>query len=267
MTLGQLTLWAIPGIPEICTGDDLVAAIGDAIDKSGPETALRDGDIVVVTSKIISKAEGMQVPIAARDLAIEEDTVRIVAERPHAHGITRIVETRQGLVLAAAGLDTSNVPDGIALRLPRDPDASARTLCTGLRARFGVEIGLIITDTMGRPWRVGQTDVAIGAAGMHLVDDLRGGVDANGRPLNVTLTVVADELAAATDLVKGKASGLPVAIARGLKRLVTTLDAPGARTLARLGEDDMFRFGSTEAFQQGYDAAMREMAAKKEKMK
>lgn len=263
MTAPRLTLWTVPGLPEIAVGDDLVAIIAAGIAaqaQADPEAALRDGDILIVTSKIVSKAEGMQVPVSARALAIEEDTVRVVAERAHAGGTTRIVETRQGLVLAAAGIDTSNVPEGVALRLPRDPDVSARALCAGLRARLGVRIGVIVTDTMGRPWRVGQTDAAIGAAGVQLADDLRGGVDANGRPLNVTVTVVADELAAAADLVKGKASRLPVAVARGLARLVTGLDAPGARTLARLGEDDMFRFGSSEAYRQGYEAALRELA-------
>lgn len=265
----RLTLFGIEGIPEIEAGDDLVAVIAHAVETmaaADPEAALEDGDILVVTSKIVSKAEGMQVPLAARELAIEEDTVRIVAERAHAGGTTKIVETRQGLVMAAAGLDTSNVPDGLALRLPRDPDASARTLCAGLRQNTGKRLGLIITDTLGRPWRVGQTDAAIGAAGVQLVDDLRGGTDANGMPLNVTVTVLADELAAAADLVKGKASRIPVAVARGLSRLVTDLDAPGARTLARLGDDDMFRFGTSEAYRQGYEAAMREMAAEKEKV-
>lgn len=259
----RLTLWGIEGIPEIAPGDDLVALIADAIDTmaiTDPDAALDDGDILIVTSKIVSKAEGMQIPLEARELAIEEDTVRIVAERAHPGGVTKIVETRQGLVMAAAGLDTSNVPAGQALRLPRDPDLSARTLCAALREKTGKRLGVIVTDTLGRPWRVGQTDAAIGAAGVQLVDDLRGGVDANGRPLNVTVTVLADELAAAADLVKGKASSIPVAIARGLSRLVTDLDTPGARTLARPAEDDMFRFGSSEAYRQGYEAAMREMA-------
>ncbi|WP_417579608.1 coenzyme F420-0:L-glutamate ligase [Pelagibacterium sp.] len=266
----RLTLWGIEGIPEIAAGDDLVALICDAVTAmttAEPGAALADGDILIVTSKIVSKAEGMQIPIEARELAIDEDTVRIVAERVHAGGVTRIVETRQGLVMAAAGLDTSNVPDGLALRLPRDPDMSARHLCRALREKTGRHLGLIITDTLGRPWRVGQTDVAIGAAGVQLVDDLRGGVDANGRPLNVTVTVLADELAAAADLVKGKASRMPVAVARGLSRLVTDLDSPGAKTLARLGNDDMFRLGSTEAYQQGYDAATRVLTDSKEKVK
>lgn len=266
----RLTLFGIEGIPEIGPDDDLAALIADAVATmaaTDPEAALDDGDILIVTSKIVSKAEGMQIPLSARDLAIEEDTVRVVAERAHPGGTTKIVETRQGLVMAAAGLDTSNVPDGLALRLPRDPDASARALCNSLREKTGKRLGLIITDTLGRPWRVGQTDAAIGAAGVHLVDDLRGGTDANGRPLSATVTVLADELAAAADLVKGKASRIPVAVARGLSRLVTDLPSPGARTLARLGDDDMFRLGSSEAYRQGYDAAMREMAAIREKVK
>jgi coenzyme F420-0:L-glutamate ligase/coenzyme F420-1:gamma-L-glutamate ligase len=244
-------------MPEIDAGDDLVALIADAVQTSIAEDSdafLRDGDILVITSKIISKAEGMQVPAADREKAIAMDTVRVVAERVHPGGVTQIVETRHGLVMAAAGIDTSNVPDGLALRLPEDPDRSARALCEGLRQHFGVSLGIIVTDTFGRPWRVGQTDVAIGAAGIIVTDDLRGGVDANGRPLNVTITVLAD-------LVKGKASGIPVAVVRGLGKLVTDIDAPGARTLTRVGDDDMFRFGSAEAYQLGYDAAQAELRA------
>lgn len=262
MKLTRYSVWGVPGLPEIGPGDDLVALIADAIAACATvdgETALRDGDILVVTSKIVSKAEGMQVPAADREKAIAQDTVRVVAERVHPGGTTRIVETRHGLIMAAAGIDMSNVPDGVALRLPEDPDRSARALCAGLRGRFGVSIGLVITDTLGRPWRVGQTDVAIGAAGLIVTDDLRGGVDANGRPLNVTVTVLADELAGAADLVKGKTSGIPVAVVRGLSRLVTGLDAPGARTLVRPVDDDMFRFGSAEAYRLGYAAAQAEM--------
>ncbi|HEY0033841.1 MAG TPA: coenzyme F420-0:L-glutamate ligase [Devosia sp.] len=232
------------------------AAEAQAIVKS--DDALRDGDILVVTSKIVSKAEGRQVPVADREKAIAEDTVRVVAERVHPGGVTQIVETRHGLIMAAAGIDTSNVPDGIALRLPEDPDISAKNLCIGLRERFGVKLGIVVTDTLGRPWRVGQTDVAIGAAGLTVTDDLRGGVDANGKPLQVTITVLADELAGAADLVKGKASNIPVAVVRGLGRLVTEPDAPGARTLVRSVDDDMFRFGSAEAYRLGYDAALAE---------
>lgn len=262
MPIPRYTVWGVTGLPEIDAGDDLIDLIANAVTAQAaedPESALRDGDILVVTSKIVSKSEGRQVPVADRDKAIAADTVRIVAERVHPGGVTQIVETRHGLIMAAAGIDTSNVPDGVALRLPEDPDASARLLCAGLRKRLGVDLGIVITDTLGRPWRVGQTDVAIGAAGIVVTDDLRGGVDANGRPLQVTITVLADELAGAADLVKGKASGIPVAVVRGLGRLVTAIDAPGARTLVRSVDDDMFRFGSAEAYRLGYDAALAEL--------
>lgn len=262
MAISRYSLWGVIGIPEIVPGDDLVARIGDAVVAQAgaePEAALRDGDILVVTSKIVSKAEGRQVPVADREKAIAADTVRVVAERVHPGGVTQIVETRHGLIMAAAGIDTSNVPDGLALRLPEDPDGSARALCEGLRARFGLTLGVIVTDTLGRPWRVGQTDVAIGAAGIRVTDDLRGGTDANGRPLHVTITVLADELAGAADLVKGKARGIPVAVVRGLGQLVADLDAPGARSLVRSVDDDMFRFGSAEAYRLGYEAALAEL--------
>ena len=262
MALPRYSVWGLSGMPEVVAGDDLVALIAAAVDLSvaeDGENALRDGDILVVTSKIVSKSEGMQVPAAEREQAIAADTVRVVAERIHPGGVTKIVETRQGLVMAAAGIDMSNVPEGIALRLPADPDASARLLCAGLRERLDVTLGVVITDTIGRPWRVGQTDMAIGAAGLQVTEDFRGANDANGRPLHVTMAVVADEIAGAADLVKGKSTGIPVAVMRGLGRLVTTLDAPGARTLARIGDDDMFRFGSAEAYQLGYEAAQAEM--------
>lgn len=262
MPIPRFSVWGVQGLPEFEVGDDLVSIIADAVAiqaREDADCALRDGDILVVTSKIVSKAEGRQVPFADREKAIAEDTVRIVAERIHPGGVTKIVETRQGLIMAAAGIDTSNVPDGIALRLPEDPDISARLLCQGLRDRLGISVGIVITDTLGRPWRVGQTDVAIGAAGVIVTDDLRGGVDANGKPLQVTITVLADEIAGAADLVKGKATGIPVAIVRGLRRLVTAIDSPGARTLVRSVDDDMFRFGSAEAYQLGYDAALAEL--------
>lgn len=262
MPMPRFTVWGVTGMPEIGPDDDLVGLITHAVALQAAddaEAALRDGDILVVTSKIVSKAEGRQVPVADREKAIAQDTVRIVAERVHPGGVTQIVETRQGLIMAAAGIDTSNVPDGIALRLPEDPDASARALCAGLRERLGVTLGVIVTDTLGRPWRVGQTDVAIGAAGIVVTDDLRGGVDANGRPLQVTITVLADELAGAADLVKGKASGIPVAVVRGLGRLVADIEAPGARTLVRSVDEDMFRFGSAEAYRLGYEAALAEL--------
>jgi coenzyme F420-0:L-glutamate ligase/coenzyme F420-1:gamma-L-glutamate ligase len=242
-------VFAVHGIPEIGAGDDLARILGDAL-----EGAVEDGDILVVTSKIVSKAEGRQIAAADREDAITAETVRVVASRPHPGGITRIVENRQGLVLAAAGVDGSNTPEGTVLLLPEDPDASARALCAALRDRFGVRLGVVVSDTLGRPWRLGQTDLAIGAAGVLVLDDLRGSVDSGGRRLEATIVAVADELASAAELVKGKAEGRPVAVVRGLGHLVTSLDAPGARTIARPSADDLFRQGSDEAWQAGFDA-------------
>jgi coenzyme F420-0:L-glutamate ligase/coenzyme F420-1:gamma-L-glutamate ligase len=262
MTLPRFSAWAVPGIPEVQAGDDLVALILAAIAAQAEgeaDLALADGDILVVASKIVAKAEGMLVPATDREKVIADDTVRVVAERVTPNGLTRIVETRQGLIMAAAGIDMSNVPDGYALRLPEDPDRSARALCEALRERLGIRLGIIVTDTFGRPWRVGQTDVAIGAAGMRLTEDMRGGTDANGRPLHATIAVLADEIAGAADLVKGKAGGLPVAVVRGLGHLVVDADAPGARSLVRPLEEDMFRFGSAEAYKLGYEAARAEL--------
>jgi coenzyme F420-0:L-glutamate ligase/coenzyme F420-1:gamma-L-glutamate ligase len=247
----RLEVWAV-ALPEVTAGDDLVALIADAV---GAE--LRDGDILAVTSKIVSKAEGRQVAAADREQAITEQTVRLVASRAHARGVTRIVENPQGLVMAAAGVDASNAPDGTVLLLPEDPDASARALATGLRAATGAAVGIIITDTLGRAWREGQTDAAIGAAGVHVVSDLRGTTDASGHLLEATIAAVADEVAAAADLVKGKASGMPVAVVRGLGHLVGELDLPGARALIRPPEQDMFRLGSEEAWREGYEAGLR----------
>lgn len=246
---GGLELWAPDGIGEVRPGDDLARLVGDAV--AADPRGCRDGDILVVTSKIVSKAEGRVVAASDREAAITAETVRVVATR----GPTRIVENRIGIVAAAAGVDASNTPEGTVLLLPEDPDASARRLCAALRERFGVPVGVIVSDTLGRPWRIGQTDAAIGAAGMRVVDDLRGGVDAHGRPLTVTVAAVADEIAAAADLVKGKSLGRPVAVVRGLSRYVTpAVDAPGARTLQRPPADDMFPLGSAEAYAAGFAA-------------
>ncbi|MHB1330157.1 MAG: coenzyme F420-0:L-glutamate ligase [Gemmatimonadales bacterium] len=249
-----MQVWAIDGIPEIVAGDDLAMIIGDRLEG---DDALRDGDILVVTSKIVSKAEGRQVAATDREQAISDETVRVVASRAHPAGVTRIVENRLGLIMAAAGVDASNTPDGTVLLLPIDPDASARAIAGALRDRFSVTIGVVVSDTLGRPWRLGQTDAAIGAAGIRVVEDLRGSTDADGRPLEVTVTAVADELAAAADLVKGKAARLPVAIVRGLAHLVGGLDLPGAGTLVRPAELDMFRLGSDESYAQGFDDGKR----------
>ncbi|MER1998070.1 MAG: coenzyme F420-0:L-glutamate ligase, partial [Arthrobacter sp.] len=193
-----MTVTPVAGIGEIQPGDDLVKIIGSACGKD-----LRDGDILAVTSKIVSKAEGRIMDAALRDEAVEQETVRVVATREHPGGVTRIVENRLGIVAAAAGVDASNTPDGTILLLPVDPDAFARSLCAGLKQDFGVDIGVVITDTLGRPWRQGQTDAAIGAAGLEVLLDLRGTPDASGRPMSATVTAVADEIAAAADLVKG----------------------------------------------------------------
>ena len=253
----MLSIWALEGIPEIVAGDDLTQIIGDALERaSTSSTRLADGDILAVTSKIVSKAEGRFVKAEDREDAITAETVRVVATRAHARGVTRIVENKLGLVLAAAGVDASNTPDGYVLLLPEDPDASARALASAVRERFGVTVGVVITDTLGRPWREGQADAAIGAAGIRVLDDLRGTDDANGRRLDATVGAVADEIASAADLVKGKSSGLPVAIVRGLGHVVGDLDLPGARSLVRPSADDMFRLGTTEAWDEGYQAGL-----------
>ena len=247
----MLQIWALEGIPEIAPGADLVAVISDAVAASGVE--LVDGDIVVVTSKIVSKAEGRILAAENREDAITAETVRIVATRTAASGhATRIVENRLGMVSAAAGVDASNTPEGTVLLLPEDPDASARALAVGLRSSLGVEVGVLVTDTLGRAWRDGQTDSAIGAGGVHVFEDLRGGTDAEGRPLVVTMPCVADEIASAADLVKGKASGRPVAVVRGRGDLVGPLDLPGARSIVRDPEKDMFRRGADEAYADGF---------------
>ena len=246
-------------MPEIVAGDDLVTLVVDVLraDAVGnPSRRLVDGDVVVLTSKVVSKAEGRQVAADDREQAITDETVRVVATREHPGGVTRIVENRLGLVMAAAGVDASNTPDGTVLLLPLDPDASARALRAGLRAAFGVQVGVVVSDTAGRPWRQGVADLAIGAAGLQVLEDLRGQVDTFGRALTMTVAAVADEIASAAELVKGKATGRPLAVVRGVGRHVTAEDGPGARSLVRVGPDDMFRQGSAEAYAQGWKDAL-----------
>ncbi|WP_050502680.1 coenzyme F420-0:L-glutamate ligase [Streptomyces monomycini] len=241
-------VWALPGIPEVRDGDDLAKIIAAAA-TAGGLPGLADGDVLLVTSKIISKAEGRIMEATDREAAIDQETVRVVARR----GTLRIVENRQGLIMAAAGVDASNTPAGTVLLLPEDPDASARAIRDGLREALGVRVGVVVSDTFGRPWRSGLTDVAIGAAGVRVLDDLRGGVDAYGNSLSATIVATADELAAAGDLVKGKAAGLPVAVVRGLPHVVREdgadgdPDDAGARDLVRSAPNDMFRLGTSEA--------------------
>lgn len=233
----------VPGLPEVRPGDDVAALVAAAVE-------LQDGDVVVVTSKLLSKAEGRLVPVgkgadreAVRLAAVAAETVREVARR----GTAVIAENRNGLVLAAAGVDASNVrPDEIAL-LPVDPDASARALRERLQELTGRRLAVVVSDTLGRPWRRGQVDTAIGAAGLAPVRDARGSRDSFGAVLEVTEIAVADELAAAAELVKGKADGVPVAVVRGLD---LPDDGQGAQALVRPAAQDWFRLGTQEAHRQ-----------------
>ncbi|MEU8225989.1 coenzyme F420-0:L-glutamate ligase [Kribbella sp. NPDC048915] len=233
----HLEIFPVTGLPEVAAGDDLAALIADGTD-------LRDGDVVAVTSKIVSKAEG-RLTYGTRQEAVDAELVRVVAQR----GETRIVQTRHGLVMAAAGTDTSNTAPGTVLLLPLDPDASARSLRVALKERYDVNVGIVVTDTLGRPWRNGQTDLAIGAAGVRVVEDLRGTTDSHGNVLAVTEPALADEIAGASELVKGKADGVPVAVLRGLDDVVLPVGehGPGARALVRDAENDMFSLGTREA--------------------
>ena len=234
-------VFGVPGLPEVRPGDDLAALIAQAVE-------LRDGDVVVVTSKVVSKAEGRLVAAgedreATRLAAVDAETVRVVARR----GTTTIAQTRTGLVLAAAGVDASNVRgDEIAL-LPEDPDRSAAALRADLHRLTGRTVAVVVSDTMGRPWRVGQVDQAIGSAGLAPVRDARGTRDTHGAVLEVTEIAVADELAAAAELVKGKAEGVPVAVVRGLD---LPDDGRRAAALVRPAAQDWFSLGTAEAHQQ-----------------
>lgn len=233
----SLEVRAPDGVPEVVAGDDLAALVLEFLD-------LTDGDIVAVTSKVVSKSEGRVRP-GDREAAIDEETVRVVARR----GPTRIVRNRLGLTMAAAGVDTSNVTAGSVVMLPLDPDASARVLRHAVHARSGVRIGVIVTDTAGRAWREGQTDIAIGAAGLVVAEDFAGHTDPYGNPLAVTLPAVADELASAAELAQGKLRGRPLAVIRGRSDLVLPIgqDGPGATALVRPEGGDLFGFGAREA--------------------
>ncbi|MHB2023802.1 MAG: coenzyme F420-0:L-glutamate ligase [Mycobacteriales bacterium] len=235
MSQSELRIWGVAGLPEVVPGADVAELIAAA------EPGLVHGDVVVVTSKIVSKAEG-RFWRGDRESAIDSQTVRVVAARER----TRIVVTRQGYVLAAAGVDESNVAPGNLLLLPEDPDASARRIRAGLALRLNVDVGVIVSDTFGRPWRVGLTDVALGVAGLDPLVDLRGRLDEWGRRLDMTVTAIADELAGAAELVKGKLDRVPVAVIRGLAG-VGGSDGPGGRALIRPAEEDLFPLGAAEA--------------------
>jgi coenzyme F420-0:L-glutamate ligase / coenzyme F420-1:gamma-L-glutamate ligase len=235
-----ITIFAPDGIEEIVAGSDLAAIIVEAIaaDPLGP---LLDGDIVVVTSKIISKAEGRVEKASRRAEMISSETKRTLARR----GETRIVRTHSGLTLAAAGIDRSNLPAESILLLPRDPDGSAAQLRERLTAN-GLRLGVIISDTAGRAWRLGQTDHAIGVSGVRPIEDYAGARDGYGNELQITAMAVADEVAAAADLVKRKLRGRPVAVVRGLGHLVSEAGS-SAGELLRDSREDLFGYGSQEA--------------------
>ncbi len=242
----RIEILPVTGLPEFRPGDDLGAAIAAAA------PWLRDGDVVVVTSKVVSKCEGRIVPAPddpeerdrLRRNLIEQEAVRVLARR----GRTLITENKQGLIQAAAGVDGSNVASTELVLLPTDPDASAAGLRAAIAERCGVTVAVIVTDTMGRAWRNGQTDTAIGSAGIAVLHGYAGVLDGHGNELVVTEVAVADEIAAAADLVKGKLTGVPVAVLRGLD---VRDDGSTAAALLRSGEDDLFWLGTGESIELG----------------
>jgi coenzyme F420-0:L-glutamate ligase/coenzyme F420-1:gamma-L-glutamate ligase len=236
--MAALTVLPVPGIGEIRPGADLGPVVLAAT--VAADIALRDGDCLVVTQKIVSKAEGRLVPleprdVRARDALIASESVRILRRRDE----MVISETRHGFVCANAGVDLSNVDTGFAALLPVDADRSAHRIRNAILGRAGVSVGVVVSDTFGRPWRQGLTDVAIGVAGIAAVVDLRGGTDERGHELRVTEVAVADEIAAAAELVMGKASGIPVAVVRGLDPAWFTDGS--SRDLVRPPDQDLFR--------------------------
>lgn len=249
-TSARVELLPVPGLPEFRPGDDLSAAIAEAA------PWLQDDDVLVVTSKVLSKTEGRMVAAPAdpeerdalRRKLIDSEAVRVLARK----GRTLITENALGLVQAAAGVDGSNVESNELALLPVDPDGSAAALVAALRERLGVRVGVVVTDTMGRAWRTGQTDVAIGAAGLTVLHAYAGERDQHGNELIVTEIAVADEIAAAADLVKGKLTAVPVAVVRGLS---LRDDGSSARKLVRAGEEDLFWLGTEEALALGRSQA------------
>ena len=232
-----ISVTAPDGVPAVRPGDDLADLLLPLVD-------LGDGDVVVVTSKVVSKAEG-RLRRGTREEALPGETVRVLARR----GPTAIVRTRHGLTMAAAGIDASNVETGTVVLLPEDPDRSARRLRSSVRERTGRNVGVVVTDTAGRAWREGQTDIAVGAAGLLVLEEFAGRVDAHGNPLAVTAPAVADEIAGMSELAQGKLGGRPFAVVRGRADLVLPpgQDGPGARALVRAEGADMFGYGAREA--------------------
>jgi coenzyme F420-0:L-glutamate ligase/coenzyme F420-1:gamma-L-glutamate ligase len=232
-----ITVLAPDGAPEVGPGDDLAGIVTELLE-------LAEGDIVTVTSKVVSKAEGRIRP-GTREEALPGETQRVVARR----GPTTIVRTRHGLTLAAAGIDASNVAPGTVVLLPEDPDASARAIRESLLARTGRNVAVVVTDTAGRAWREGQTDIAIGAAGLKVLVDLAGSVDAHGNELEVTAPAGGDELAGAAELAQGKLAARPFAVLRGRADLVLPPGEHGAGAAALVRPDgaDLFGYGAREA--------------------
>ena len=239
--MNRLEVLAPDGAPEVSPGDDLTSILLATLDA---QVELQDGDVVVVTSKVVSKAEG-RMRRGGREEALAGETARVVARR----GPTAIVRNRLGLTMAAAGIDSSNVPLGTIALLPLDPDASARELRDQLLRRTGRNVGVVVSDTAGRAWREGQTDIAIGAAGVQVAEDYAGRTDAHGNELAVTLPAVADELAGAAELATGKLGGRPFAVVRGRADLVLPAGehGPGAVALVRAEGGDLFGYGAREA--------------------
>ena len=229
---GRIEVLAVAGLPEVRPGDDLAALIAGAAD-------LADGDVVVVTQKVVSTAEDRLVdidPEVGHRPLVERESVRILRRR----GDLVIAETEHGFVCANAGVDLSNVEAGQAALLPVDSDRSARRIRDALRHRFSVDVAVVVSDTFGRPWRRGVTDVAIGCAGLRPVVDLRGTTDALGRELQVTEVAVVDEIAAAAELVMGKAAGVPVAVVRGIDPAWFG-DGSVVDDVVRSPDEDLFR--------------------------
>ncbi|MGW5241399.1 coenzyme F420-0:L-glutamate ligase [Monashia sp. NPDC004114] len=244
-----VTIIPLTGIPEVREGDDLTALVDLGLEHAG--VRLADGDVVVVSSKIASKALGLVTHDPDKDRVVAGETEYVVAERTAGDRVTRIVRAKAGPIMAAAGVDGSNTGDrGGWLLLPHDPDRVCEQIHDGLGARHGVRVGVVLSDTAGRPWRVGQVDFALGAHGLRVLDDLRGGVDADGKPLEVTTRALADEIASAADLAKGKVAAVPAAVIRGLRNILVDepLEShPRGRDLVRTGPGDWFGYGRAEA--------------------
>ena len=232
----MIEIVGVTGIGEVTAGDDVAALIIEALTAEAGDPTLRDGDIVVVTHKIVSKAEGM-VAAALDDAAYRALVLDEAATVIRRRGDLVITETEHGFVCANAGVDRSNAPEGQAILLPRDPDASAQAIRTRLQRATGLELGVIVSDTFGRAWRRGVVDVALGIAGVTAILDLRGTPDAGGRVMEATEIAIADEIAAAADLVMGKATSVPVAVVRG----AGSLGSGTGKDLVRPPSEDLFR--------------------------